>query len=131
MTVIAQVTLSYLYRDASNYKANGAVIVSGKSTPEHGRRLRASLIDSEYFIPEKVGLPSLRERLYEYSSGSPTEDDHLLHELVELRAATAEEVETGPTAGQLDELLARFEREARAGWWDGLDELLERLQLEP
>lgn len=123
--------LLYLYRDASNYKARGAVIVFGEATPEYDRRLRASLIDDEYFIPEKVGLPSLRERLYEYSSGSPTVDDHSLHEFLELRAATAEEVDTGPTAVQLDELLARFEREARAGWWVGLDELLERLELEP
>lgn len=123
--------LTYLYRDASNYKVHGAVIVSGETTPKHDRRLRTSLIDGEYFIPEKVGLPSLRERLYEYSSGSPTDDDHLLHEFVELRAATAEEVHAGPTAGQLEELLESFEREARAGWWVGLDELLERLELEP
>ncbi len=123
--------LTYLYRDTSNYKAHGAMIVSGKATPDHDHRLRASLIDGEYFIPEKVGMPSLRERLYEYSGGSPTEDDHLLHEFVELRAATAEELGAGTTAGQLDELLERFEREARAGWWVGLDELLERLELEP
>lgn len=121
----------YLYRDASNYKAHGAVVLSGVATPEHDRRLRATLIDGEYFIPEKVGLPSLRERLYEYSSGAPTADDHLLHEFVELRAATAEEVDAGTPAGQLDEMLERFEREARSGWWGGLDELLERLALEP
>lgn len=123
--------LTYLYRDASNYKAHGAVIVSGVATAEHDRRLRASLIDGEYFIPEKVGLPSLRERLCEYSNWSPTKDDHLLHEFVDLRDATADEVGTWPMAGQLDELLKCFEREARAGWWVGLDELLERLELEP
>lgn len=123
--------LRYLYRDAANYKAHGTVILSGKTSPEHDRRLRTSLIDGEYFIPEKVGLPSLRERLYQYSSGSPTEDDHVLHEFVELRAATTEEMGSWPTMGQLDELLERFEREARSGWWAGLGELLERLELEP
>lgn len=125
------ILFTYLYRDASNYKAHGAVVLSGAVTPEHKRRLRASLIDGEYFIPEKVGLPSLRERLYEYSDGSPTEDDHVLHELVELRTATVEEAAAGPCVGQLDELLVCFEREANAGWWIGLDELLERLELEP
>ena len=129
MTVIARITLTYLYRDASNYKAHGGVVLSGMTTPEHDHRLRASLIDGEYFIPEKVGLPSLRERLYEYSSGSPTPDDHLLHEFVELRAATAEEVDAGPTAGQLDEMLERFEQQARAGWWAGSDALIGRLGL--
>lgn len=123
--------LRYLYRDASNYKAHGAVVVSGSATLEHEHRLRASLIDGEYFIPENVGLPSLRERLYEYSGGSPAEDDHVLHELVELRPATAEEAGAGPCVGALDELLVCFEREAKAGWWVGLDELLERLELEP
>ena len=108
--------LRYLYRDASNHKAHGAAVLSGAATPEHDHRLRASLIDGEYFIPEKLGLPSLRERLCEYSGGAPTEDDHVLHELVELRAATVKEVDAGPTAGQLDEMLERFEREARSGW---------------
>lgn len=123
--------LRYLYRDASSYKAHGAVVLPGVATPEHDRRLRAGLIDGEYFIPEKVGLPSLRERLYEYASGSPTDDDHLLHEFVELRAATAEEVDAGSSAGQLDEVLERFEREARSGWWAGSDALIERLGLDP
>ncbi|HUG27150.1 MAG TPA: hypothetical protein VMK53_02545, partial [Gemmatimonadales bacterium] len=107
-----------------------AVVLSGVATPEIDRRLRATLIDGEYFIPEKVGLPSLRERLYEHSSGSPTANDHLLHEFVELRAETAEEVDAGPAAGRLDELLERFEERARTGWWAGSDALMERLGLE-
>jgi hypothetical protein len=121
--------LSYRYRDASNFKANGEVLLSGEPTPELLRRLQASLIDGEHFIPEKVGLPSLREQLYQYSGGSPTDDDHLLHEFVELRAPLPGEVASLPAIGDLEALVARFEANARRGWWSGVAELIEELDL--
>lgn len=125
-----QSLLAYRYRDAANYKANGAVLLSGEATAEHHRRLKASQIDGEYFIPEKVGLPSLRERLYQYSEGVPTSDDHLLHELVELRPATAEEVCAQAAAVPVEALVERFEAAAHAGWWHGIERLVEELGLD-
>lgn len=122
--------LTYLYRDASNYKAHGAVLLSGEATAEHHHRLRESLIDSEYFIPERVGLPSLRERLYQYSSGAPTDDDHVLHELVELRPATAEEVRAEGEVIPVEALVERFEAAARVGWWHGIERLVGELGLD-
>jgi len=121
--------LTYRYRDAANFKANGEVLLSGEPTPELRRRLQASLIDSEYFIPEKVGLPSLREQLYQYSEGNPTDDDHLLHEFVELRPASAEEAASLPVSSDLADLVARFEVNACRGWWTDAVELLDRLDL--
>jgi hypothetical protein len=121
--------LSYRYRDASNFKANGEVLLSGELTTELRRRLQASLLDGEYFIPEKVGLPSLREKLYQYSEGNPTDDDHLLHEFVELREALPVEVASLPVTGDVPELVARFEANARRGWWSGVADLIDQLDL--
>jgi len=121
--------LSYRYRDASNYKAHGAVLLSGEPTPELRRRLQASLIDGEHFIPEKVGLPSLREQLYQHSDGDPADDDHLLHEFVDLREALPAEVASQPLTGDLTGLVARFEATARRGWWTDTAELVDRLDL--
>lgn len=124
------VSFAYLYRDASNYKAREDMLLEGELTPELEARLRPSLIDGEYFIPEKVGLPSLRERLYQYSDGVPTSDDHLLHELVEIRSATAEEcVATGSTMS-IESLVQQFESTSRAGWWSEVDRLVEELGLD-
>ena len=111
--------LSYLYRDASNYKAHGAILLSGEATSDLHRRLRESLIDGEYFIPEKVGVPSVREKLYGYSEGHSTADDHLLHELIEMRPATRQEVESMTPVAEVEEFVMRFEGKKRdgTGWW--------------
>jgi len=118
--------LSYRYRDASNYKANGAVLLYGDATPDLHRRLRENLIDNEYFIPEKVGIPALRDKLYPYSGGRPIDDDHLLHEFVELRKATSQEVASMTPIGEVEEVVMRFETRAKesGGWWQGIAELL-------
>jgi hypothetical protein len=121
--------LSYRYRDASNFKANGEVVLLGEPTPGLKHRLQATLIDGEYFIPEKVGLPSLREQLYRYSEDGPTADDHLLHEFVELRAATPTEIASAAATGDLADLVALFEANARRGWWSDLSDLIDQLDL--
>ncbi len=121
--------LSYRYRDAANFKANGQVVLSGEPTPELRRRLTSSLIDGEFFIPEKVGLPSLREQLYQYSDGNPTDDDHLLHEFVEIREALPAEIASVAATGDLSDLVALFEANARRGWWSGTADLIDQLDL--
>jgi hypothetical protein len=55
-TLTPHTLLTYLYRDAANYKAHGDVLLSGEATSDLHRRIRESLIDGEYFIPEKVGI---------------------------------------------------------------------------
>jgi len=121
--------LLYRYRDASNFKANGEILLSGTATPELRSRLCSSLLDGEYFIPEKVGLPSLREQLYAYSDGIPTDDDHLVHEFVELREALPAESTTLAVTANLVELVAQFEAHARRGWWSDISALMDQLDL--
>jgi hypothetical protein len=114
--------LSYRYRDAANYKAHGAVLLSGEATSDHHRRLRESLIDGEYFIPERVGILSLREQLYGDTGAGATRDDHLLHELVDLRPATRHEIASMTPVAGVEEFVMRFEGKKRdgMGWWDGV-----------
>lgn len=106
------------------------MLLSGEASAEHHRRLRESLIDGEYFIPEKVGIPALREQLYGGSGAQATRDDHLLHELVEMRPATPQEIASMTPVAELDEFVMRFEgkRKDGSGWWLGLgDGLLDLL----
>ncbi len=56
------IKLSYLFRDAGNYKMFGYVVLSNptdKSAEEIDDDLRRRLIDAAYFYPELVQLPVL------------------------------------------------------------------------
>lgn len=58
--------VAYLYRDGANYKKRGIEVVSGAITAEQCERIKACLIDGEYFYPSKVGLPEHRfDTIYE------------------------------------------------------------------
>ncbi len=60
----SNIKLSYLFRDAGNYKTFGVIILrnaSGKSPEEIDGDLRRLLIDGAYFYPEQVRLPGLDE----------------------------------------------------------------------
>lgn len=58
--------VAYLYRDGANYKKRGVEVVSGAITAEQCERIKACLIDGEYFYPSKVGLPEHRfDTVYE------------------------------------------------------------------
>lgn len=97
----------YLYRDASNYKAWGELFLNGTANDAAVARIRQCLEADVFFIPESVGIPSLREQLYQYSGG-PTSDDHCYHEFVCLRPAAPSD--NAPIFGSLDELIGRFKR---------------------
>lgn len=66
--------ISYLYRDANNYKKQNVVILNGCITPEQIDTIVSCLQDEEYFIPQQVGLPE--ERFDDI-----TLDDHAWFEL--------------------------------------------------
>ena len=78
---------SYLYRDASNYKAYGQLLLKGEASVADIEVLRESFDASEFFIAEQLGIPVLYAELWAFSSG-PTADDHVWHTFEELRAAT-------------------------------------------
>jgi hypothetical protein len=98
----------YLYRDASNYKVWGEILLSGVSSQNNIAILRACLASDTYFIAEQVGIPALYSNLWELSGG-PTSDDHALHEFAALRPATEDEIKSVQLFGDLSSLLKTFQ----------------------
>lgn len=98
----------YLYRDASNYKAWGEILLSGVPSQDDIEALRTCLESGECFVAEQVGIPSVYKELWDLSGG-PTSDDHALHEFVTLRAANEDERKSLPLFGALSSLLKTFQ----------------------
>lgn len=103
----------YLYRDASNYKAWGSLLLEGNVSATELDALQTCLSGGEFFIAEQVGIPPLYEELWQYSDG-PTEDDHVWHTFHALRSAAPEDM-AGTPWGKVSELVARFKAVRR---WD-------------
>lgn len=100
--------ISYLYRDASNYKMPNEVVIAGPITEHQISIIMDCLECRENFIPSQVGLPE--ERFGEW-----TEDDHCWFELQRCGfEATGEEPDVYITA---DELVGKF-LEAKGNWDD-------------
>jgi hypothetical protein len=97
----------YLYRDASNYKTWGKLLLSGTVSENDVTTLQRYLDSKEFFIAEQVGIPALYKELWDLSGG-PTKDDHAFHAFYELRPATDEEIATLPLWGKLSLLLKSF-----------------------
>ena len=104
----------YLYRDVSNYKAWGGLLLSGVPSQSDIAALRARLESDVYFVAEQVGIPAVHKELWDLSGGR-TSDDHALHEFVALRVATMNERKTFPLFGELSRLLKTFQSVSR---WD-------------
>jgi len=104
----------YLYRDASNYKAFGLILLSGVPSQNDIAALRACLESGEYFVAEQVGIPAVYKELWDLSDG-PTSDDHALHEFVALRVANEDERKNLLLFGELSSLLKAFQAVAK---WD-------------
>lgn len=97
----------YLYRDASNYKAWGKILLSGVLSQNDIATLRSCLESDEYFVAEQVGIPAVYKELWDLSGG-PNSDDHALHEFVALREATEDEKNSFSLFGDLPNLLNTF-----------------------
>lgn len=83
-----QDVLHYMYRDASNYKAAGKVVLSRPLRGREKEELMESLQEGLYFIPEQVGLPPCSKLWEEYGV---SEDDHPWHECYGVREEVPEE----------------------------------------
>lgn len=104
--------ISYLYRDASNYKMPNETIILGPITEHQIDIIMDCLECGENFIPSQVGLPE--ERFGEW-----TEDDHCWFELQRCGfEATGEEPVVNMT---VDELVGKF-LEAKGKWKEYINE---------
>ncbi|MFN3933369.1 MAG: hypothetical protein ACK4KX_01880 [Parvibaculum sp.] len=106
---MAYVVFNYLYRDASNYKAWGAVLLEDDMPGRRSEELGSSL-SGVNFVARQLGVRDLRADLWKWSGGLPNEDDHEWHEICGISAATDEDSQTYPVAGFLSAFLNRLER---------------------
>lgn len=104
--------VSYLYRDADNYKVHNEVVLAGEISEEQIEEIIASLNLGEYFIPGMVGLPAER-----FSTYDPEAD----HDWFELGYESFESTEQRPTVPMSVEELVDAFRSIRGDWGDGHD----------
>lgn len=97
----------YLYRDASNYKAWGKLLLSGQLQDEEINRMAKCFDSGEFFIAEQIGIPTLYQDLWQYSNG-PNADDHVWHSFHSIRVATTEEITANPEWGKAHDLLSKI-----------------------
>lgn len=99
----------YLYRDAANYKAWGALLLRGPIRAGDVEAIRGALDGGERFVAEDVGVPPLYERLWaQCGTGYAPDLDHLWHEFYDLRPATSEECAQLPVHCELTALIDAF-----------------------
>lgn len=96
--------VGYRYADAGNYKFWGEFHVLGELKLED---LQPYLIGTEFFVPERIGLPSLVPEI-------KNEDDHLLHTFEEFAKIDSASYEC--TAA---ELIQRIRLADKEGWFTG------------
>lgn len=101
--------ISYLYRDADNYKKVNECVIAGALTAEQICAIKACCDMGEYFIPSQVGLPERRFDRYDPAV------DHCWFELDE--DSFSETIEPPTVALTAAELVNRFE-ECRNNWQD-------------
>lgn len=78
----------YLYRDASNYKVWGELLLVGRLGEKDLARIRDRFDSGLYFIAEQLCIPPLYEQLWESCGDGPSDDDHVWHEFYAVRPAT-------------------------------------------
>jgi len=106
--------MEYMYRDASNFKAFGQLLLTGKISDAVADEVESYLDSGVFFVAEQVGIPTLYSQLWKYSNG-PTIADHAFHEFVEIRSATDEEVASLIIWGDIAILLSAF-RNVKRHW---------------
>ena len=104
---MTQTIFEYLYRDASNYKAHGAVLLDGRLDEASKRKIQDRFERDEYFVADQLGVPDLRPKLWEWSGGQPNEDDHSWHEFSGLYDATATDQQTLERCGSVEDFARR------------------------
>lgn len=97
--------ITYMYRDADNFKTYNTVILSGMLTEAGLLQISSKFEMGEDFIPSQVGLPDLQITL-----GGDLGSDHVWHEWVD--AVHTEEAADFLLA--VEQLVERFEK--LEGW---------------
>lgn len=95
----------YFYRDASNYKAWGSLLLLGVTTHTALEMLHHQFDSEGFFIAEQLCIPPLYSELWAFTNG-PSDDDHVWHTFHALRPASAQDMMT-PVFCTLAELVQK------------------------
>jgi len=110
---MTNIRLIYLYRDASNYKQHGEVILSNETQltiEEIDKQIRSLISDGLFFI---AGQVQLEERFFAVVS----EDDHPWHEFVQVEATTDPTFDPVPAQKRdITQFLKELEQAHQIGW---------------
>jgi len=97
----------YLYRDASNFKVGGEVLLEGELGDADVALLQSKFDSGEFFIAEQIGVPTLYETLWQECECEPSEElDHVWHEFGAVRSATEEDLQSLKPWGTAKDFLA-------------------------
>jgi hypothetical protein len=117
MSKIQYTIIEYQYRDASNYKSYGEILIEGIFSKDEVKLIHSCMYDNgEYFIPEEIGIPPLQKILWEKYNG-PNEDDHEWHTIECIRNANQEDMKL-PLWGTKQFLIDCFQKnwETKPDW---------------
>ena len=107
------IRFGYLYRDASNYKQHGEVILSNETLlaiEEIDQQIRSHLSDGSFFIARQV---QLEERFFTVVN----EDDHPWHEFVQVESTTDPIFDPVPEIKRdIAQFLQELEQAHQTGW---------------
>lgn len=103
-----QIVFSYLYRDASNYKSWGGVVLNTERSIASVDEISCRW-EGRNFYAARLGVKDLRADLWRWTAGLPNEDDHDLHEVGSIASAAADDLRDLPFAGPLDAFLEKLE----------------------
>lgn len=95
----------YCYRDASNYKSWGSLLLQGATSAADVEDLPRHFDSGEFFIAEQLGIPSLYAELWAFSGGL-TIDDHVWHTFYALRPA-AVSASDAPVFGTVENFIKK------------------------
>jgi hypothetical protein len=107
------IKLTYLYRDASNYKAWGDVIFTnqeGSSLQVIEKSLTGCFLDGIFFVASQVGIPEVF-LFHEYPF---SEDDHFFHEFFSVECSNDQA--TDPKRRSAKMFIDQCKRVSRRGW---------------
>ncbi len=110
---MTNVRFIYMYRDASNYKQHGEVILPNETqltVEEVDTQIRSLLSDGLFFIARQV---QVEERFFDVVS----EDDHPWHEFVMVEATTDPAFDPVPEEKRdISTFLKELDQAHRSGW---------------
>ena len=81
----------YFYRDASNYKFWGFLLLSGSATKSDIQQMQSRFATGCCFIAEQLSIPPLYAKLWALSNG-PSTDDHVWHTFHAMRPACEQDM---------------------------------------